>query len=120
MGVMLVALIGSFSIALAQEDKKGKDKGGARRDPIAAALEKMELTGEQKDKIKAIDEEYKTAAAAAREAKDREAATKARDKRKEAILAVLNDDQKAALNKALEAAAAEREKGKKGKDKAPA
>jgi Spy/CpxP family protein refolding chaperone len=112
LSVMVVALLGSFSIANAQEEKKGKDRGG-RGAVMAAALEKAKLTDEQKAKIKTINEESEAAAKAAREAKDREAGRKVFTERQEKIMAVLTDEQKEIVKKYLAENAPRREKDKK-------
>ncbi len=99
LGVFVFALLGSFTLANAQEEKKGR---AGRGDPLTAALEKAGLSDEQKEKVKTINEDYRKASAAAREAKDREASRKAGTERTEKILAVLDDKQQEIVKKHLE------------------
>lgn len=100
MSVLVVALMGVFSLANAAEegDKKGKGKGP---DVMQAALEKANLSAEQKEKIKAIRQETAAAMKAAREAKDKEAGKKAIMDSHEKVMAVLTDEQKEIVKKYL-------------------
>lgn len=98
LSVMVVALLGVFSLAHGEEEKKDK---GKRPDIMKAALEKANLTDDQKAKIKTINEEAEAAMKAAREAKDKEAGKKAFMERSEKIMAVLTDEQKEVVKKYL-------------------
>lgn len=111
LSVLMVAVMGFASMANAQEEKKEK---GRRGDPLMAALEKANLSEEQKTKVKAIMEETDAAAKAAREAKDREAGQKVRAERMEKINAVLTEEQREIVKKYM---AELREKSGKGKPK---
>ena len=113
LGVMVFALLGSFMTAYGQEEgKKGKGgPGGA----LQAALAKANLSAEQKEKIKAINEDAREAMKAAREAKDKEAGKKVMANHIEKIMGVLDDDQKEIVKKHL--AEAREKGGDKGGDK---
>ena len=103
LSVLVVALMGSFAFGADEDNKpkegKGKGRGG---EALAAALEKANLSDDQKAKIKTINEESDAAIKAAREAKDREASRKAYTEKMEKIMAVLSDEQKAIVKKHLE------------------
>lgn len=98
LGVMVFALLGSFMTAHGEEEKKGK---GGHGGPLQAALEKANLSAEQKEKIKAINEDAKAAMKAAREAKDKEAGKKAMADHLEKVMGVLDADQKEIVKKHL-------------------
>ncbi len=110
--MLAVALLGVFSLANAQEEKKGR---GARADALAAALAKADLSDDQKAKVKDINAEFAKASAAAREAKDREAMQKAGTERREAIMALLTDSQKEIVAKELAAGREKRGGGERKK-----
>lgn len=119
LSVMVVALLGVFSMAQGAEgDKKERDKG-KHGEVLRAALEKANLSDDQKAKVKTIQEETATALKAAREAKDREAGMKAMREGMEKTMAVLTDEQKAIVKKYMEENAPHREKGDKGDKKKP-
>jgi len=111
LSVLVFALLGSFMVANAAEEKKDKGHG----DVFTAALAQANLSDEQKEKIKTINEESKAAMKAAREAKDKEAGKKAMADHREKVMAVLTAEQIESVKKYMAEHRPEGDKKKKEK-----
>lgn len=97
LAVAALAFVTSASIALgAEEDKPKKRPGGG---DLFSQIEKLDLSADQKEKVAAIKADLEKAMAAAREAKDRDAAREAFGAARKALMETLTDAQKEQLRK---------------------
>jgi Spy/CpxP family protein refolding chaperone len=111
MGMAAFLLMACVSVALAADDAKKERKPGPGG-PLGKVLAQLNLTEDQKAKIKPLADELHAALKTAKENNDKDAAKKAMADYKDKVFAVLDDAQKA---KAKELLAAEKPKKEKAK-----